>query len=48
MTPVTLKKGAPLVQPEEAVKRAMKIDYLKLMAEKQATIDKFTEILRGK
>ena len=45
---VPLKKGAPLVQPEEAVKRAMKIDYLKLMAEKQATIDKFTEILRGK
>lgn len=45
---VSLKQGTLLVQPEEAVRRAMKIDYLKLMAEKQATIDTFTEILRGK
>jgi len=42
------KAGAPLVPAEDAVKRAMKIDYLKLMTEKQATIDKFTEILRSK
>ncbi|MBL8966620.1 MAG: ABC transporter substrate-binding protein [Spirochaetaceae bacterium] len=45
---VAIVQGVGLVEPAEAVKRAMKIDYLKLMADKQATIDKFTEILRSK
>jgi iron(III) transport system substrate-binding protein len=43
---VPIAQGVGLVAPEEAVKRAMKIDYLKLMVDKQATIDKFTEILQ--
>jgi iron(III) transport system substrate-binding protein len=45
---VPIIKDVGLVEPEEAVKRAMKIDYIKLMNEKQATIDKFTGILQGK
>lgn len=47
-TDVPIAQGVGLVEPKEAVARAMKIDYLKLMVEKQATIDKFTEILRAK
>ncbi|MDP3176896.1 MAG: ABC transporter substrate-binding protein [Spirochaetaceae bacterium] len=45
---VAMAKGVGLVEPSDAVKRAMPIDYLKLMADKQATIDKFTDILRSK
>ena len=45
---VPIAQGVGLVSPEEAVKRAMKIDYLKLMADKQTTIDKFTAIMQKK
>ncbi|SLM11954.1 ABC-type Fe3+ transport system, periplasmic component [uncultured spirochete] len=45
---VPIVQGVGLVAPDEAVKRAMKIDYLKLMVEKQAVIDKFTEIMQKK
>ena len=45
---VPIVQGVGLVSPDEAVKRAMKIDYLKLMVEKQATIDKFTAIMQKK
>jgi len=37
-----------LVEPKDAVARAMKVDYIKLMAEKQAVIDKFQQIMQGK
>ncbi len=43
---VPIAAGVGLVEPAAAVSRAMKIDYLKLMEEKQATIDRFTDILR--
>lgn len=36
-----------LVPPAEAVKRAMKVDYIRMIKEKEATIQKFTEIMRG-
>lgn len=42
---VPIAKGVGLVTPAEAEKRAMKLDYLKLMAEKEATIEKFTSIM---
>lgn len=45
---VPIAQGVGLVPPDEAVKRAMKIDYLKLMAEKQATIDQFSAIMQKK
>lgn len=45
---VPIVEGVGLVQPEEAVKRAMKIDFLKLMDEKQSIIDKFTAIMQSK
>lgn len=35
-----------LPTPEEAMKRAMKIDYKAIMAEKEATIKKFTDIMQ--
>ena len=35
-----------LSRPDEAVKRAMKVDYLKMIAEKEATIKKFTDIMQ--
>jgi len=35
-----------LVKADEAVKRAMKVDYLKVMAEKESIIQKFTQIMR--
>ena len=35
-----------LVKADEAVKRAMKADYIKVMAEKEAIIEKFTKIMR--
>lgn len=36
-----------LPEPQEAVKRAIKIDYLKMMASKEETIKKFNNILKG-
>lgn len=45
---VPIVQGVGLVTPDEAVKRAMKIDYLKLMDEKAAIIDKFTGIMQKK
>ncbi len=44
-TDVPIVKGVGLVTPAEAEKRAMKLDYLKLMSEKEATIEKFTNIM---
>jgi iron(III) transport system substrate-binding protein len=35
-----------LVKADEAVKRAMKVDYLKVMAEKESIIQQFTKIMR--
>ena len=45
---VKLNPGLPISSPEEAVKRSIKIDYLSLQAEKQATLKKFTDIMQGK
>ncbi|MCE5242600.1 MAG: ABC transporter substrate-binding protein [Desulfobacteraceae bacterium] len=39
--------GFGLVHPDEAVKRAMKADYQQMIKEKEATIQKFSEIMRG-
>ncbi|MEW6265162.1 MAG: ABC transporter substrate-binding protein [Thermodesulfobacteriota bacterium] len=44
---VKILEGFGLVQPNEAVERAMKIDYLKMMQEKEAIIEKFTRIMRA-
>jgi iron(III) transport system substrate-binding protein len=41
---VDKKHGLP--PADEAVKRAMKVDYLKVMDEKEAIIQKFTQIMR--
>lgn len=38
----------PLPDSADAVKRSIKIDYVKMMASKEATIKKFTETLQGK
>lgn len=43
---VPIVKGVGLVEPEEAVKRAMKIDYLKMIDQKQSIIEKFSVIMR--
>jgi hypothetical protein len=40
--------GFNLVPAKEAEKRAMKIDYLRMLNEKEALIQKFTAIMRGK
>lgn len=42
--PVLEKYG--LIHPSEAVKRAMKIDYIKMIDEKEAIIQKFSSIMR--
>ncbi|MBF0528749.1 MAG: ABC transporter substrate-binding protein [Deltaproteobacteria bacterium] len=42
---VPVPQGTGLVSPDEAVKRAMQIDYPQMIKEKEATIKKFTEIL---
>jgi iron(III) transport system substrate-binding protein len=44
--PVSKKYGLPT--PDEAVKRAIKIDYLATMSQKEAIIKKFDAIMRGK
>ena len=43
---VPAKFGLP--SPDDAVKRAIKVDYLKMIAEKEATIKKFTDTMQGK
>ncbi len=45
---VPIVEGVGLVQPDEAVKRAITIDYVKLMNEKQSIIDKFIAIMQSK
>ncbi len=45
---VKLNPGLPVASPEEAVKRALTIDYIAMMAEKEATVKKFTAIIQGK
>lgn len=45
---VKLDPALPISSPEEALKRSIKIDYLSMMAEKQATVKKFTDIMQGK
>lgn len=45
---VPILKGYNLVAAKEAEKRAMKIDYLKMLNEKESIIQKFTAIMRGK
>ncbi|MCX7779924.1 MAG: ABC transporter substrate-binding protein [Negativicutes bacterium] len=35
-------------EPADALKRSIKIDYVQMMASKEATIKKFTEIMQGK
>lgn len=45
---IKLNPGLPVSSPEEAVKRSIKIDYVKLKTEKQETIKKFTDIMQGK
>lgn len=47
-TDVPLLKGFNLVPPDEAVKRAMKLDYVKTIGEKEAIIQKFNSMMRAK
>jgi len=44
--PVSRKYGQP--SPDDAVKRAMKLDYLATMAQKESIIKKFDAVMRGK
>jgi iron(III) transport system substrate-binding protein len=44
---VDVPHGFGLVPAEEAVKRAMKLDYQQMIKEKEATIQKFSEIMRA-
>lgn len=45
---VKLDPALPVASPEEAMKRAIKIDYIAMMAEKADTIKKFTDIMQKK
>ena len=45
---VPIIKGYSLVPAKEADKRAMKLDYLKMLKEKEEIIQKFTKIMRAK
>jgi iron(III) transport system substrate-binding protein len=36
-----------LVAPEDALQRAMKVDYVRMIRERESTIKKFAEIMRG-
>jgi len=45
---VPMPPGMPLVPADQAVKRAIKLDYVKVMNEKEAIIKKFTTIMRTK
>lgn len=37
-----------LPSPQDAIKRAIKVDYPKMISEKEATVKKFTDIMQGK
>jgi iron(III) transport system substrate-binding protein len=43
---VEVESAYGLMKADEALKRAMKADYVKIMAEKEAIIQKFTKIMR--
>ncbi|MEA4882716.1 MAG: ABC transporter substrate-binding protein [Clostridia bacterium] len=45
---VPIPSGVGLVSPEEAVRRAMPLDYQKVLSGKEAIIEKFTTIMTGK
>ena len=45
---VPMPPGMPLVPADQAVKRAIKLDYVKVMDQKEAIIKKFTTIMRVK
>lgn len=45
---VPVARGVGLIPAEEAVKRAMCLDYIKLRSEKEEIIDRFTTIMTGK
>lgn len=45
---VPIPSGVGLVSPEEAVRRAMPLDYQKVLNEKEAIIERFTTIMTGK
>ncbi len=45
---VPVARGVGLIPAEEAVKRAMCLDYIKLRSEKEEIIDRFTAIMTGK
>lgn len=47
-TDIKLDPKFGLPTPADALKRSIKIDYLKMMATKEQTIKKFTDILQGK
>ncbi|GFH62770.1 MAG: substrate-binding protein [Candidatus Desulfovibrio kirbyi] len=45
---VTVPEAFKLPKPDDAMKRAIKIDYLQIIKEKENTVKKFSEILQGK
>ena len=45
---MAVPKELGLSSAEEAVNRAMKLDYLKTMAEKEAIIEKFDLLMKAK
>ena len=47
-TDVTVPAKYKLPAPADAMKRAIKINYLEMMAQKEATVKKFTDIMQGK
>ncbi len=47
-TDVPIPKNLGLPSPEDAVKRSMKIDYIKIMNDKEAMIQKFNAIMKLK
>ena len=47
-TDVEIPASFNLPNPEEALNRAIKINYLEIMASKEATVKRFTEIMQGK
>ncbi|MCL1939369.1 MAG: ABC transporter substrate-binding protein [Desulfovibrionaceae bacterium] len=47
-TDVTVPEKFNLPSADEAMKRAIKVNYLDMIAEKEATVKKFTDIMQGK
>ena len=45
---VPVARGVGLIPAEEAVRRAMSLDYIKLRSEKEEIIDRFTAIMTGR